>query len=202
MPGDLHKLWRTRDPKGYHVEYGYSCMGYEIAGGLGVKLAAPEREVYVMVGDGSYLMLSSEIVTSIQEGLKLTIVLVDNHGFSSIGGLSRSLGTDGFGTLYRYRRAGSLGVDSDSSPAPVLPIDLAANAESLGAKVIRCRTVDELRSGLEAAKREDSTVVLAIEVDRYEGVPGYESWWDVPVAEVSEVDTVQAARRDYEQALS
>jgi len=200
MPGDLHKLWRTRDPKGYHVEYGYSCMGYEIAGGLGVKMAAPEREVYVMVGDGSYLMLSSEIVTSIQEGLKLTIVLVDNHGFSSIGGLSRSLGTDGFGTLYRYRQNGSLGVDSDGSPAPVLPIDLAANAESLGAKVIRCGTIDELRSGLEAAKGEDSTVVLAIEVDRYEGVPAYESWWDVPVAEVSEVEAVMAARRDYSRA--
>jgi 3D-(3,5/4)-trihydroxycyclohexane-1,2-dione acylhydrolase (decyclizing) len=201
MPGDLHKLWRTRDPKGYHVEYGYSCMGYEIAGGLGVKLAAPEREVYVMVGDGSYLMLSSEIVTSIQEGLKLTIVLVDNHGFNSIGSLSRSLGTDGFGTLSRYRQNGSLGVDSDTSPAPVLPIDLAANAESLGAKVIRCRTVDELQTGLETAKGEDSTVVLAIEVDRYEGVPGYESWWDVPVAEVSEVETVKAARAAYEKAL-
>ena len=202
MPGDLHKLWRTRDPKGYHVEYGYSCMGYEIAGGLGVKMAAPEREVYVMVGDGSYLMLSSEIVTSIQEGLKLTIVLVDNHGFNSIGSLSRSLGTDGFGTLYRYRRNGSLGVDSDTSPAPLLPIDLAANAESLGAKVIRCGTIDELRRGLEAAKGEDSTVVLAIEVDRYEGVPGYESWWDVPVAEVSEVPSVQQARKAYEQARS
>ena len=200
MPGDLHKLWRTEDPKGYHVEYGYSCMGYEIAGGLGVKLAAPEREVYVMVGDGSYLMLSSEIVTSIQEGLKLTIVLVDNHGFNSIGGLSRSLGTDGFGTQYRYRQNGSLGVDRDDPTAQLLPVDLAANAESLGAKVIRCRTIDELRSGLEAAKGEDVTVVLAIEVDRYEGVPGYESWWDVPVAEVSEVEAVKAARAEYERA--
>ncbi|TMK33030.1 MAG: 3D-(3,5/4)-trihydroxycyclohexane-1,2-dione acylhydrolase (decyclizing) [Actinobacteria bacterium] len=200
MPGDLHKLWRTRDPKGYHVEYGYSCMGYEIAGGLGVKMAAPEREVYVMVGDGSYLMLSSEIVTSIQEGLKLTIVLVDNHGFNSIGSLSRSLGTDGFGTQYRFRRNGSLGVDSDPSPAPVLPVDLAANAESLGAHVIRCRTIDDLRAGLEEAKRQESTVVVAVEVDRYEGVPGYESWWDVPVAEVSEVDTVRAAREAYEEA--
>jgi len=200
MPGDLHKLWRTQDPKGYHVEYGYSCMGYEIAGGLGVKLAAPEREVYVMVGDGSYLMLSSEIVTSIQEGLKLTIVLVDNHGYNSIGSLSRSLGTDGFGTQYRYRQNGSLGVDSDDPTAQLLPVDLAANAESLGAKVIRCRTIDELRSGLEAAKVEDATVVLAIEVDRYEGVPGYESWWDVPVAEVSEVEAVKAARAEYERA--
>jgi 3D-(3,5/4)-trihydroxycyclohexane-1,2-dione acylhydrolase (decyclizing) len=200
MPGDLHKLWRTQDPKGYHVEYGYSCMGYEIAGGLGVKLAAPEREVYVMVGDGSYLMLSSEIVTSIQEGLKLTIVLVDNHGYNSIGSLSRSLGTDGFGTQYRYRQNGSLGVDSDDPTTQLLPVDLAANAESLGAKVVRCRTIDELRSGLEAAKVEDATVVLAIEVDRYEGVPGYESWWDVPVAEVSEVEAVKAARAEYERA--
>ena len=200
MPGDLHKLWRTRDPKGYHVEYGYSCMGYEIAAGLGVKLAAPEREVYVLVGDGSYLMLSSEIVTSIQEGLKLTIVLVDNHGFSSIGSLSRSLGTDGFGTQYRYRRNGSIGLDSDRSPPPLLPVDLAANAESLGARVFRCGSIDELRAGLEEAKREPRTVVLAIEVDRLEGVPSYESWWDVPVAEVSEVDAVRAAREAYEEA--
>jgi 3D-(3,5/4)-trihydroxycyclohexane-1,2-dione acylhydrolase (decyclizing) len=202
MPGDLHKLWRTRDPKGYHVEYGYSCMGYEIAGGLGVKLAAPEREVYVMVGDGSYLMLSSEIVTAVQEGLKLTIVLVDNHGFNSIGSLSRSLGTDGFGTQYRYRRNGSLGVDSDTSPAPVLPIDLATNAESLGAHVIRCASVADLRAGLEQAKEEQTTVVLTVEVDRYEGVPSYDSWWDVPVAEVSAVESVRAARTNYERSLS
>ena len=200
MPGDLHKLWRTRDPKGYHVEYGYSCMGYEIAGGLGVKMAAPEREVYVMVGDGSYLMLSSEIVTSIQEGLKLTIVLVDNHGFNSIGNLSRSLGTDGFGTQYRYRQNGSLGVDSDE-------LDRTAAA---GRSRRECRVArgeghplpDGRRPAerLEAAKTEDSTVVLAIEVDRYEGVPGYESWWDVPVAEVSEVPAVQDARKGYEEA--
>jgi 3D-(3,5/4)-trihydroxycyclohexane-1,2-dione acylhydrolase (decyclizing) len=200
MPGDLHKLWRTRDPKGYHVEYGYSCMGYEIAGGLGVKLAAPEREVYVMVGDGSYLMLSSEIVTAVQEGLKLTIVLVDNHGFNSIGALSRSLGTDGFGTQYRFRRDGSLGVDSEEEPAPVLPVDLATNAESLGAHVIRCGSIDDLRAGLEQAKKEKTTVVLAIEVDRYEGVPAYESWWDVPVAEVSAVKGVRAARATYERS--
>ena len=200
LPGDLHKLWRARDPKQYHLEYGYSCMGYEIAAGLGVKMAAPDREVYVLVGDGSYLMLSSEIVTSVQEGLKLTIVLVDNHGFNSIGSLSRSLGTDGFGTQYRYRRNGSLGRDSEPSPAPVLPVDLAANAESLGARVIRCATIDELRAGLGEAKQSESTVVLAVEVDRYEGVPSYESWWDVPVAEVSEVDSVRAARKAYEEA--
>jgi 3D-(3,5/4)-trihydroxycyclohexane-1,2-dione acylhydrolase (decyclizing) len=199
MPGDLHKLWRTRDPKGYHVEYGYSCMGYEIAGGLGVKLAAPEREVYVLVGDGSYLMLSSELVTAVQERLKLTIVLVDNRGYSSIGSLSRSLGTDGFGTLYRYRSNGSLGVDSEGS-TDYLPVDLAANAASLGAKVIRVRSIDELRAGLEAAKAEAGPVVIAVEVDRYEGVPSYESWWDVAVSEVSEVPTVQDARKRYEAA--
>jgi 3D-(3,5/4)-trihydroxycyclohexane-1,2-dione acylhydrolase (decyclizing) len=200
MPGDLHKLWRTRDPKGYHVEYGYSCMGYEIAGGLGVKLAAPDREVYVLVGDGSYLMLSSEIVTSIQEGLKLTIVLVDNHGFNSIGGLSRSLGLDGFGTQYRFRHDGSLGLDSDSSPPPLLPVDLAANAESLGARVIRCRTLEDVKTGLEEAKSAATTVVLAVEVDRYAGVPGYETWWDVPVAEVAASDAVARARADYDAA--
>src|SRR5436190_11829308 len=200
MPGDLHKLWRTRDRKGYHVEYGYSCMGYEIPGGLGAKLAAPEREVYVLVGDGSYLMLPSEIVTAVQEGIKLTIVIVDNHGFNSIGALSRSLGTDGFGTQYRYRRNGSLGFDSEAEPAPALPLDLAQNAESLGAQVVRCASVDELTAGLERARLARETVVLTIEVDRYEAVPGYDSWWDVPVAEVSSVDSVRAARAAYEEA--
>jgi 3D-(3,5/4)-trihydroxycyclohexane-1,2-dione acylhydrolase (decyclizing) len=199
MPGDLHKLWRTRDPKGYHVEYGYSCMGYEIAGGLGVKLAAPEREVVVMVGDGSYLMMPSELVTAVQENVKLVIVLVDNRGFSSIGSLSRSLGTDGFGTLYRYRRDGSLGTDSADSEA-YLPVDLAANAESLGARVIRADSIEELREALRVARAETRTTVIAVPADRYEGVPGYESWWDVPVAEVSETDGVRAARKDYESA--
>jgi 3D-(3,5/4)-trihydroxycyclohexane-1,2-dione acylhydrolase (decyclizing) len=139
-------------------------------------------------------------VTSLQEGLKLTIVLVDNHGFNSIGGLSRSLGTDGFGTLYRYRRNGSIGLDSETEPAPQLPTDLAANAESLGARLIRARSVDELRAGLEEAKQEIRTVVLSIEVDRYEGVPSYESWWDVPVSEVSSLEAVRAAREAYEEA--
>ena len=199
MPGDLHKLWRTRDPKGYHVEYGYSCMGYEIAGGLGVKLAAPEREVYVLVGDGSYLMLSSELVTAVQERQKLIVVIVDNHGYSSIGSLSRSLGTDGFGTLFRHRSNGSLGVDSETPP-DALPIDLAANAASLGVKAIRAATLDELRAALEAAKAEEGPVAIVVEVDRYEGVPGYESWWDVAVAEVSAVKEVRAARERYETA--
>jgi 3D-(3,5/4)-trihydroxycyclohexane-1,2-dione acylhydrolase (decyclizing) len=174
-------------------------MGYEIAGGLGVKLAAPEREVYVLVGDGSYLMMPSEIVTSVQEGLKLVIVLVDNRGYASIGALSRSLGTDGFGTLYRYRRDGSLGTDGND-PGAVLPVDLAANAASLGAKVIRAETVPELRAALESAKSETGTIVIAVPADRYEGVPGYESWWDVPVAEVSETASVREVRAAYEEA--
>ena len=197
MPGDLHKLWRTRDPQGYHVEYGYSCMGYEIPGGLGIKMAAPECEVYVMVGDGSYLMMNAEIVTSIQENHKLTIVLVDNSGFSSIGSLSRSVGAQGFGTQYRYRKNGSIGLDTEESPGDVLPVDLAKNAESLGARVIRTKSVGELKGALAEAKGLDRTVVIHIAVDRYEGVPDYESFWDVPVAEVSSMESVTAAYEEY-----
>jgi 3D-(3,5/4)-trihydroxycyclohexane-1,2-dione acylhydrolase (decyclizing) len=197
MPGDLHKLWRTRDPKGYHVEYGYSTMGYEIAGGLGVKMAAPEREVYVMCGDGSYLMMNSEIVTSVQEGYKLTIVLVDNSGFSSIGALSRSVGSQGFGTQYRYRKNGSLGLDTEEEKGEPLPVDLATNAESLGARVIRTEGIPGLKDALARAKDADQTVVVYVPVDRYEGVPNYESFWDVPVAEVSEMESVMTAREEY-----
>ena len=199
MPGDLHKLWRARDPlgKGYHVEYGYSCMGYEIPGGLGIKMAAPEREVYVMCGDGSYLMMNSEIVTSIQEGYKLTVVLVDNAGFSSIGALSRSVGSQGFGTQYRYRKDGSIGLDTEEETGEMLPVDLATNAESLGARVIRVKDISGLKSALSEAKDDDRTVVVYVPVDRYEGVPDYESFWDVPVAEVSEMESVVAARKEY-----
>ena len=202
MPGDLHKLWRTRDTKGYHVEYGYSTMGYEIAGGLGVKLADPQREVYVMVGDGSYLMMAQEIVTSIQERLKLTVVLVDNEGFASIGGLSRSKGMAGFGTRYRYRSDGSLGDDADHKNGQPLPVDLALNAQGLGAHVIRARNIEELRDALVAAKDIDRTVVIHISVDRYEGVPSYDSWWDVPVAEVSESSEVKKAREEHERGMA
>jgi 3D-(3,5/4)-trihydroxycyclohexane-1,2-dione acylhydrolase (decyclizing) len=202
MPGDLHKLWRTRDPKAYHVEYGYSTMGYEIAGGLGVKLAEPDREVYVMVGDGSYLMMAQELVTSIQERAKLTVVLVDNEGFASIGGLSRSKGTAGFGTRYRYRTDGSLGDDAAHSDGESLPVDLALNAQGLGAHVIRARNIEELRDGLVAAKAVERTVVIHIPVDRYIGVPGYETWWEVPVAEVSESPEVNQARAEHERGLA
>jgi 3D-(3,5/4)-trihydroxycyclohexane-1,2-dione acylhydrolase (decyclizing) len=196
LPGDLHKLWRTRHPKQYQLEYGYSCMGFEIAGGLGVKMAEPNREVYVLVGDGSYLMLASEIVTSIQEGYKLTIVLMDNAGFKSIGALSRSLGQSGFGTRYVYPREGVL--PGDDVSAEELPVDLAANARSLGACVIECRTHADVVSALGAARDMDRTTVIYVRSDRLHGVPGYESWWDVPVAEVSEMPSVRDARREWE----
>jgi 3D-(3,5/4)-trihydroxycyclohexane-1,2-dione acylhydrolase (decyclizing) len=202
IPGDLHKLWRTRDEKGYHVEYGYSTMGYEIAGGLGVKLADPGREVYVLVGDGSYLMMAQEIVTSIQEGLKLTVVLVDNEGYASIGGLSRSKGTAGFGTRYRYRSDGSLGDDSGRRDGKSLPVDLALNAQGLGAHVIRARNVEELRDALTEAKAIGQTVVIHVPADRYESVPNYESWWEVPVAEVSEASEIQKARQEHERDMA
>ena len=193
LPGDLHKLWRTRDPHGYHLEYGYSTMGYEIAGGLGVKMADPSREVYVMVGDGSYLMMAQEIVTAVQEGIKLNIVVVDNHGFSSIGGLSRAVGSGGFGTEYRYRSNGGLQGDP-------IQLDFAANAASLGAYTVRVRTREELAGALEAARNQTRTTVVVVETDINARVAGYESWWDVAVAEVSELEPVQAARRAYEEA--
>ncbi|MGH7764243.1 MAG: thiamine pyrophosphate-dependent enzyme, partial [Candidatus Dormibacteraceae bacterium] len=202
LPGDLHKLWRTRNPKGYHVEYGYSTMGYEIAGGLGVKLADRAREVYVMVGDGSYLMMAQEIVTSIQERAKLTVVLVDNEGFASIGGLSRSKGTEGFGTRYSYRSDGSLGDDAEHGKGEQLPVDLALNAEGLGAHVFRARNIEELRDALIAAKKIDRTVVIHMPVDRYEGVPGYDSWWEVPVAEMSDSAGVKKARAEHMRGMA
>jgi 3D-(3,5/4)-trihydroxycyclohexane-1,2-dione acylhydrolase (decyclizing) len=198
LPGDLHKLWRARHPKQYQLEYGYSCMGFEIAGGLGVKMAEPQREVYVLVGDGSYLMLSSEIVTSIQENYKLTIVLIDNAGFKSIGALSRSLGQAGFGTRYVYPRNGTLPGDDEDGTVHTLPVDLAANARSLGAHVIECNGFADFAVALEAARAQERTTVIYIQNDRLDGVPDYESWWDVPIAEVSEIPAVGAARQTWE----
>ncbi len=197
LPGDLHKLWRTRDPKGYHLEYGYSCMGYEIAGGLGVKMADPSREVYVMVGDGSYLMMSSEIVTSLQEGYKLNIVILDNHGFSSIGGLSQAVGAEGFGTQYRFRSK-----ETGQLDGACIPVDFQANAASFGVPSVRARTYEDLQRALQESRRQDRTNVIVVEVDREMRVPGYESWWDVPVAAVSDDDSVRAIRKKYEEALT
>ncbi|HEV8080298.1 MAG TPA: thiamine pyrophosphate-dependent enzyme, partial [Chitinophagaceae bacterium] len=184
LPADLHKLWRTRNCKGFHLEYGYSCMGYEIAGGLGAKMADPSREVYVMVGDGSYLMMSQEIVTSIQEGFKLTIILINNNGFASIGGLSNALGTKGFGTEYKFRNKKTGQLDGT-----FLPVDLATNAESLGAIVIRTKDIKSFKKALANAKKNDRTTVIYIETDREQRVDGY-AWWEVPVAEVSTIDSV------------
>jgi 3D-(3,5/4)-trihydroxycyclohexane-1,2-dione acylhydrolase (decyclizing) len=194
MPGDLHKLWRTRDPVGYHVEYGYSCMGYEIAGGLGAKLAAPEREVFVMVGDGSYLMMASELVTAVQEGIKLVVVCVDNHGFASIGNLSESVGSQRFGTSYRFRGA------DGRLDGGYLPLDLAANAASLGVDVLRAKSIEEFRQALVEARASDRTTLVHIETDPLLPAPSSDAWWDVPVAEVADLDSTREARAGYEKA--
>jgi 3D-(3,5/4)-trihydroxycyclohexane-1,2-dione acylhydrolase (decyclizing) len=194
-PGDLHKLWRTRTPNGYHMEYGYSCMGYEIPGAMGAKMADASREVFVFLGDGTYLMAPSEIATSVQEGVKIIIVLVDNGGFASIGSLSRSLGQGGFGTSYRARGEKSGQLDGET-----LKVDFVANARSLGAHAIKAATLDELRNALTEAKAADRTTVIVVETDVMMSVPGYDSWWDVAVAEVSEMESVRKARARYEEA--
>ena len=194
MPGDLHKLWRTRDPKGYHVEYGYSCMGYEIAGGIGVRLACPDRDVFVMVGDGSYLMMATELVTAVQEGIKVITVLVQNHGFASIGSLSESLGSQRFGTSYRYRNPETGRLDGDK-----LPVDLAANAASLGVEVIKAMTVGEFAEAIKAAKAAAHSIVIYVETDPLISAPDSESWWDVPVSATSTLESTKQARKIYEE---
>jgi 3D-(3,5/4)-trihydroxycyclohexane-1,2-dione acylhydrolase (decyclizing) len=196
LPGDLHKLWRARMPNGYHLEYGYSCMGYEIAGGLGVKMADPDRDVYVMVGDGSFLLMSAEIVTAIQEGYKLNIVLLDNHGFSSIGGLSNSVGSQGFGTDYRYR------TQTGQLDGKYLPVDFVKLAEGYGARAVRATTFEEIERAIAEMRNQDATTVVVIEVDKEMRVPGYESWWDVPMSEVSEMESIRRARAAYENAVT
>ncbi len=190
MPGDMHKLWRTKSPNTYHMEYGYSTMGYEIAAGLGIKMADPSREVYVMVGDGSYLMMAQEIATSIQEGAKLNIVVVDNHGFASIGGLSEACGSAGFGTEYRCRTNGQLGGNR-------VGVDFVGNARSLGAEACRAEGRGELDAALAAMRGHGRTSVVVVETDRNERVPNYDSWWDVPIAEVSDVPAVRSARAEW-----
>nr|WP_241484960.1 3D-(3,5/4)-trihydroxycyclohexane-1,2-dione acylhydrolase (decyclizing) [Nocardiopsis potens] len=192
LPGDLQMLWRARDPKAYHVEYAYSCMGYEIAAGLGAKMAAPDREVVVLVGDGSYLMLAQEISTMVAEGVKAVIVVLQNHGYASIGSLSEKVGAQRFGTAHRYRSARTGLLDGGT-----LPVDLAANAASLGARAIRARDLGELRAGIERAKAADTVTVVHIETDPEAPGPPSSGWWDVPVSEVSELESTREARRAY-----
>jgi 3D-(3,5/4)-trihydroxycyclohexane-1,2-dione acylhydrolase (decyclizing) len=193
LPGDLHKLWRTRDNKGFHLEYGYSTMGYECAAGIGAKLACPDREIWVMVGDGNYLMMNSEIITSIQEGIKYNIILLNNNGFGSIGALSQSVGSQRFGTRYQFRdpQTGML-------TAGNLPVDYVQNANSLGAHVIEATDIPSLKRALSEAKEQTKTTVIVIETDLYKGIPGY-AWWEVAIAEVSETDTVNEAYKIYQE---
>ena len=195
-PGDLHKLWGAHQPNTYHLEYGYSCMGYEIPGAIGVKMADPSREVYAFVGDGTYLMMPSEIVTAVQEGLKIIIVLVNNHGFSSIGGLSQSLGSAGFGTRFRMRNPSNGQLDGE-----YLSVDFAANARSLGAEAISACTIEQFRQALQEARKAAKTTVIVVETDGEVRVPGYESWWDVAVAETSTMENVRKEREEYEKSL-
>lgn len=194
-PGDLHKLWKTKSSKGFHLEYGNSCMGYEIPGGLGVKMADNSREVYVICGDASYLMLPADIITTIQEGYKITIILINNEGYASIGGLSDSVGGEGFGTHFKYRNPETGQLNGD-----FLPVDLAKNAESLGAIVYKPKGINEYIKALSKAKKNERTTLIYVETIRDRKMSGYGySWWDVPVPEVSDSREVQKVRRQYEE---
>jgi 3D-(3,5/4)-trihydroxycyclohexane-1,2-dione acylhydrolase (decyclizing) len=194
LPGDLHKLWRTSDTKGFHLEYGYSTMGYECAAGIGAKMACPDREIYVMVGDGNYLMMNNEIVTAIQEGIKVIIILLNNNGFGSIGALSQSIGSQRFGTKYRYRDNKTGFLDGNT-----LPVNFAQNAGSLGAHVIEAFDIPSLKKALKDAKKQTITTVITIETDLVKGVEGY-AWWEVPVSEVAEIESVKKAYKSYKES--
>ena len=195
LPGDVHKLWRSHSTTDYHSEYGYSCMGYEIAGALGVKLAQPDRDVIAFVGDGSYLMLHTEIVTAVQEGVKLTIVLVDNHGYGCIQGLQRGCGGNNFGNEFRLRTHTSARLEG-----AVAPVDFAKNAESLGATAVSANSPAELRAALADAKQATGVRVIYVQVPADVRLPGY-SWWDVPVSGTSKVPGVRAARAAYDRTV-
>jgi 3D-(3,5/4)-trihydroxycyclohexane-1,2-dione acylhydrolase (decyclizing) len=201
LPGDLHKLWRVRDPLGYHVEYAFSCMGYEIAAGLGVARADETRTPVVMVGDGSYLMMNTEMVSAVAEGIKFVIVLIQNHGYASIGHLSESVGSQRFGTKYRFRDAAKNNFE-DGQP---LPIDLATNAESLGMNVIRISespsAIADLKAAVKAAKAHPKATLIHINSDPLLYSPSGESWWDVPIPSVSTLASTQAAYESYSEGL-
>jgi 3D-(3,5/4)-trihydroxycyclohexane-1,2-dione acylhydrolase (decyclizing) len=193
LPGDLHKLWRARSPRQYHLEYGYSCMGYEIPAAIGVRLAAPERPVWALVGDGTYLMMPTELVTAVQEGIAIKLVLVQNHGYASIGGLSEATGAERFATAYRFRAA-----DGSYTGDP-LPVDLAANAASLGLKVITATTCAELRAALAVARDEEQPVCVHVTTDPAPSAPPAAAWWDVPVAQTAAGAAARRARAEYER---
>ncbi|MEV6379240.1 3D-(3,5/4)-trihydroxycyclohexane-1,2-dione acylhydrolase (decyclizing) [Streptomyces sp. NPDC051773] len=200
LPGDLHKLWRTRSRDQYHLEYGYSCMGYEIPAAIGVRLAAPGRPVWALVGDGTYLMMPTEIVTAVQENVPIKVLLVQNHGYASIGGLSESVGGERFGTAYRHRDPD----DGTFTGAP-LPVDLAANAASLGMRVLRAKTVRELRAALAEARAADTPTCVYVETqtaDTVSGPPPAQAWWDVPVAETATRASAVKAREEYDRHVS
>ncbi|GAQ58005.1 3D-(3,5/4)-trihydroxycyclohexane-1,2-dione acylhydrolase (decyclizing) [Streptomyces acidiscabies] len=199
LPGDLHKLWRARSKDGYHLEYGYSCMGYEIPAAIGVKIASPERNVWALVGDGTYLMMPTEIVTAVQEGIAIKMLLIQNHGYASIGGLSEETGGERYGTAYRYRAS-----DGTFSGAP-LPVDLAANVESLGMRVLRAKTVGGLREALAEARAADTPTCVYVETetaDTVSGAPPAQAWWDVPVAETATRPSAVKAREQYERHVA
>ncbi len=194
LPGDLHGMWRTRDRKGYHVEYGFSCMGYEIPGGIGIRMAAPDRDVFITVGDGSYLMMPTELVTAVQEGIKVIVVLLQNHGYASIGSLTESVGVQRFGTKFRYRNPASGRLDGG-----ILPVDLAANAQSLGVTVFRAKTLEELRAALRTAKAAETSTLVHVDTDLFQQSPSGDGWWDVPVAGVSTLSFTREARIAYDK---
>ncbi|WP_144802510.1 3D-(3,5/4)-trihydroxycyclohexane-1,2-dione acylhydrolase (decyclizing) [Curtobacterium sp. BH-2-1-1] len=201
LPGDLHKLWRVRDELGYHVEYAFSCMGYEIAGGIGVRRAAPDRDAIVMVGDGSYLMLHTELVTAVAEGIKIVVVLIQNHGYASIGHLSETVGSERYGTKYRY-----LDETQSFESGDPLPVDLAANARSYGVDVIEVHPGPDVIADLEAAVRQakanDHTTLVHVDSDPLVYAPDGHGWWDVPVAQTSTLPRTQQARAEYEQQVA
>lgn len=199
LPGDLHKLWRTRSRDQYHVEYGYSCMGYEIPAAIGVALAAPGRPVWALVGDGTYLMNPTEIVTAVQENVPINVVILQNHGYASIGGLSESVGAERYGTAYRYRAP-----DTTYTGDP-LPVDLAANAASLGMRVLRAHTVRDLREALAEARAATVPTCVYVETetaDTVSGAPASEAWWDVPVAETATRTPAVKAREEYDRQVA
>ena len=197
LPGDLLRLWRSRDARSYHVEYGYSCMGYEIPAGIGVQLADPARRTVVMVGDGSYLMLNSELVTAVAENLNLTVVLIDNRAYMSIRGLQMECGSPSFNNELRRRdpRTGR-------TNGELVPLDFVKQAQGLGAQALKAESLDELRRALADAERLGGVQVIVVPVNLRERVPGFESWWDVPIAAVSTQSAVQQRRAEYEEQRS